>query len=200
MIRAIFIGLILALLGSHLQAAPIILTKRDRDRLKKETVYAIDLIQRYHYKQTRFNDIDSKELLNQYMNDLDGTRLFFLQEDVDFVIQRFSDSLKPSYLYVGDLYPAFEIFNVYSKRVNHRLEWIKERLQQPFDFTTDRTFLTDREDVPWPASMEEADDLWDRRLTNELRRRSWYLSVESKSSSKTFAIRSLRGTTCPACS
>lgn len=109
MIRAILTGLSLIFISTSLTAEPIILTKRERDQLKKETIYAIDLIQRYHYKQTPFADIDSTELLAKYVDDLDGARLFLLKEDVDFILERFAGSLKPSYLYVGDLYPAFHL-------------------------------------------------------------------------------------------
>ncbi|MEX0325510.1 MAG: carboxy terminal-processing peptidase [Puniceicoccaceae bacterium] len=168
MIRVLVIGLIVALSGSSLYSGPILLDKRERDRLKKETVYAIDLIQRYHYKQKSFSDIDAEELLLQYIENLDSTRMFFLQEDVDFIIDRFAGTLKPSYLYVGDLYPAFEIFNLYIERVETRLAWGKERLTQPFNLESDDTYLTDRDEAPWPATIEEADRLWEKRLTNEL--------------------------------
>ena len=168
MIRVLVTGLIVALSGSFLFSGPIVLEKRERDRLKKETVYAIDLIQRYHYKQKSFSEIDAEELLLQYIESLDGSRMIFLQEDVDFIIDRFAGSLKPSYLYVGDLYPAFEIFNLYIERSEARLAWGKERLTRPFDLESNEVYLTDREDAPWPATMEEADRLWDQRMTHEL--------------------------------
>lgn len=149
-------------------ATPLEFNRQQRDKLKKETVYAIDLIQRYHYKQTSLSDIDARQLLDRYMSDLDGTRLFFLQEDIDFIQQRFATSLKPSYLYVGDLYPAFEIFNLYAQRVADRMAWIHQRLDQPFDLDSNRTYAPDRSEADWPASSSVADDLWDRRITNEL--------------------------------
>ncbi len=168
MIRALFFSLVISLLGSSLYSGPIVLDKRERDQLKKETVYAIDLIQRYHYKQKTFAEIDPEELLRQYLDDLDSSRIFLLQEDVDFILERFTGSLKPTYLYVGDLYPAFEIYNIYYGRVEERMAWIKERLTEPFDVESDETYLADREDADWPASKEEADELWSKRLTNEL--------------------------------
>lgn len=168
MIRFLASSLILSLLGSSLLAGPIILDKRQRDQLKRETVYAIDLIQRYHYKQTSFNDIDSADLLEQFVDDLDGPRIFFLEEDVAFIKERFASSLKPSYLFIGDLYPAFEIFNLYHERVTDRLAWIKERMTAPFDLETEDTHLTDRTDEPWPADRQAADRMWENRLKNEL--------------------------------
>jgi carboxyl-terminal processing protease len=168
MIRTFLFSLIFSVLASSLYSGPITIDKSERDQLKKETVYAIDLIQRYHYKQTSFSDIDSEELLKAYMDDLDRTRMFFLQEDIDFAVERFGSSLKSSYLYIGDLYPAFEIFNVYYERISDRIVWIKERLQEPFDFESDAEYLTDRSEADWPENAEAADLLWEQRLTNEL--------------------------------
>lgn len=168
MIRALTYSLVFAIAVSSLVAGPITLDKRQRDQLKKETVYAIDLIQRYHYKQTTFAEIESADLLKAYIDDLDGAHMFFLQEDVDFILERFSSSLKPSYLYVGDLFPAFEVFNLYHERITDRLAWIESRLDAPFDFDSEETYLTDRSEADWPKSKEEADRIWEKRLTHEL--------------------------------
>ena len=168
MIRVVALSLLLFVASSSLYPEPLILEKRERDRLKKETVYAIDLIQRYHYKQKNFSDIDPEELLRQYIDDLDATRFFLLEEDVEFLVERFRGTLKPSYLFVGDLYPAFEIFNVYKERVEDRLGWIATRLKEPFSLDSTASYLAEREDAPWPASLEQANELWEQRLTNEL--------------------------------
>lgn len=148
--------------------SPLDLTKTDRDELKKETIYAIDLIQRYHYKQKKFSEIDSEDLLMRFMEDLDSTKYFFTQEDRDLLLKRFGPTLKPTYLYVGDLYPAFEIFEVYYNRVTERMEWIDQRLQQPFNFDTDMTHRLDRSESDWPANKEEADLQWEKRILNDL--------------------------------
>lgn len=168
MVRINFLVLPLVILGNALAAGPIQLDVRQQDQLKKETVYAIDLIQRYHYKQTRFQEIDPLLLLDAYMEDLDGTKMFLLQEDVDFTKERFGESLKPTYLYLGDLFPAFEIFNVYYERVTNRLEWIQQRLEKPFELERQDFYKPDRSEADWPQSVAEADALWDKRLTNEL--------------------------------
>ncbi|MDP0501590.1 MAG: carboxy terminal-processing peptidase [Verrucomicrobiota bacterium JB022] len=143
-------------------------TRDTRERLKKETIYAIDMIQRYHYKQKPFQELDAVELIDTYMEDLDGSRLFFLREDQDFAHARFGDSMKRVYLISGDLFPAFEIYDTYEKRVTDRLAWIKERLTKPLDLESDKTYETDRSEVAYPADQADADDLWERRLTFEV--------------------------------
>ncbi|MEY2999807.1 MAG: hypothetical protein RL648_21, partial [Verrucomicrobiota bacterium] len=78
MVRLIAFLLSTLLLSPLLSAESLELDKRKRDQLKKETVYAIDLIQNYHYKQTKFQDLDPIEVLDGYMEDLDNTRMFLL--------------------------------------------------------------------------------------------------------------------------
>ena len=168
MSRLFLSSILLLLTAGLLTGGPIQLDKRTRDQLTKETVYAIDMIQRFHYKQKSFADIDSIELIKRNMEDWDGSKVFYLQEDVDFMVQRFADSLKPAYLYVGDLYPAFEIYNLYYARVRDRLDWVAQRLTQPFELNGDGTYLYDREEAAWPSSVEEANSIWDARLTNEI--------------------------------
>jgi carboxyl-terminal processing protease len=164
-----FIATLIAVMAVPLlPARSLEVTARDRDRLKTETMYAIDLIQSYHYRQKSVSDLDAEELLKAYMSDLDSSRLFLLQEDVDFTLERFGHNLKSTYLFVGDLFPAFEIFNLYLGRVYDRLDWIADRLQRDFDLETDLTFRPDRRKLAWPESAEDADDLWERRLKFEL--------------------------------
>jgi len=149
-------------------ATPLRLERAERERLKKETIHAIDLIQSYHYTQTSFAEIDAKELIEAYMEDLDFSRLFFTEGDRQEILERFESTLKPTYLFVGDLYPAFEIFNIYQQRVEARIAWINERLKGDFDFTGDDTYTYDRSELPWPADEAEADRLWELRLKFEL--------------------------------
>lgn len=167
--RTAYFTLFFLLLGAFtVDAARFQLDRRERDRLKKETVHAIDVIQRYHYSQRSFSDIDSKEFIVNYMRDLDNTRVFFTAEEKKFLLDRFADNLKPTYLYVGDLYPAFEIFNVYYERVMGRIDWVQERLKEPFDLDTDLSYRPDRSKEDWPADKAAADDIWERRLKYEL--------------------------------
>ena len=45
---------------------------------------------------------------------------------------------------------------------------IKDLLKQPIDFKTDETVLLTRQKAPWPKDEAEADDLWRKRIKNEL--------------------------------
>ncbi len=144
------------------------LSREDIRRMALETQLAIEFIEQNHYSRMSFQDIDASELIASYMDELDHARLFLLQSDKEEAILRFADTLKPVYLSKGELYPAFEIFDVYKNRARERINWIFERLEGDFNFTTDRTFKPDRSEMERPADPAEADDLWDRRITFEL--------------------------------
>lgn len=144
------------------------LSADERRSMQRETRIAIDLLGNYHYKKMPWVEVDSAELLTDFMESLDGQKMFFLQDDYDFVLERFETTLKPSYLFVGDLYPAFEIYDLYQERVLDRLAWVKTRLEEPFDLQREETFNTDREEATWPKTAAEANALWEDRLTYDL--------------------------------
>ncbi|MFL2833704.1 MAG: carboxy terminal-processing peptidase [Coraliomargaritaceae bacterium] len=62
-------------------------------------------------------------------------------------------------------------------------EWAFARLKQDFDFTVDETFTPDRRDAEWPATSEEAEALWLRRLKYELLNEILSLASEDKEES-----------------
>lgn len=160
--------LLLSLIAGSLHAEDRFeLDNRERDKLKRETKAAIQTLQAYHYSQTPFATLDARELIDTYLEALDYGKFYLLASDRQGILERFGDNLKPTYLFVGDLYPAYEIFNLYHRRSVERLEWVHERLNEPFDVTSDAAFLVDREVAEWPEDAAAAEALWERKLTHE---------------------------------
>ena len=98
----------------------------------------------YHYKRTRLDDDLSSEIYDAYLDLLDPNRIYFLQSDIDS-FERYrhlmDDSLRHS-----DLVSAYEIFNLYTDRVLDRVEYSRNRAQEPFDFTIDEDYQYVRDD------------------------------------------------------
>src|SRR4051794_1280642 len=69
---------------------------------------------------------------------------------------------------LGNLKPAYEIYNLYTKRVDDRVAKIKELLKQPVDFKSDATIELSRQKAPWPKDEADADNIWRLRVDNEL--------------------------------
>src|SRR6266404_7478818 len=125
------------------------------------------LLEEGHYTQQKLNDELSRKFLQTYLELLDYSHLFFTQQDIDALNAKYSTALDDDVL-LGNLKPAYEIYDLYAKRVDERVAKVKELLKQPIDFKTDATIEVSRQKAPWPKDEAEADQLWRGRITNEL--------------------------------
>jgi carboxyl-terminal processing protease len=125
------------------------------------------LLEEGHYTRQRLNEDVSKKFLQTYLELLDFSHLFFTQKDVDGLNAKYGNSIAGDVL-LGTLKPAYEIYDLYMKRVDERVAKIKELLKQPTDFKSDTTIELSRQKSPWPKDEAEADQLWRGRIANEL--------------------------------
>lgn len=138
--------------------------KPERDQREASIHIARSLLLSHYRKQ----DIDkslSEKVFDNYLESLDGQRLYFTQSDIDdFEPYRFRlhGALK-----TGQLEPGFKIYNRYQKRFLDRiafnLDFIENKLDQ-LDFDRDEFILADRADAAWPKSSAEQKDLWRKRI------------------------------------
>src|SRR6266581_3121520 len=118
------------------------------------------LLEEGHYTHQQLNAEMSQKFLRNYLELLDFSHLFFTQKDVDALTAKYGTALADDVL-LGNLKPAYEIYDLYQKRVDERVAKIKELLkQQLMDFKTDATVELRREKAPWPKDEAEADQLW----------------------------------------
>ena len=125
------------------------------------------LLEEGHYTRQKLNEEISKKFLQSYLELLDFSHLFFTQQDVDALTAKYGNSIAGDVL-LGTLKPAYEIYALYTKRVDDRVAKIKELLKQPIDFKGNATVELSRQKAPWPKDEAEADQLWRGRITNEL--------------------------------
>jgi carboxyl-terminal processing protease len=125
------------------------------------------LLEEGHYTRQKLNEEVSKKFLQTYLEMLDFSHLFFTQEDVDAVTAKYGDPMAGDVL-MGTLKPGYEIYALYTKRVDDRVAKIKELLKQPMDSKSNATVELSRQKSPWPKNEAEADQLWRGRIANEL--------------------------------
>src|SRR4051812_5663899 len=125
------------------------------------------LLEEGHYTRQKLNEEVSKKFLQTYLEMLDYSHLFFTQEDVDSVTKKYANAMAGDVL-LGTLKPGYEIYALYTKRVDERAAKIKEQLKQPVDFKSNATVELSRQKSPWPKNEAEADQLWRGRIANEL--------------------------------
>jgi carboxyl-terminal processing protease len=124
------------------------------------------LLEQGHYSRHKLDDEVSRRFLKNYLDQLDYNHLFFTQKDVDAFETKYATELDDDIL-LGNPNPAFEIWDIYTKRVEERAAKVKELLKQNFDFKSDRTVELNRQKSPWPKDDAEADKLWSDRIEGE---------------------------------
>jgi len=123
------------------------------------------LLSRSHYQHKEIDDSLSAKMFKEYIDMLDGNKIYLLQSDVNsFEHYRFQldDDLQ-----LGKLKPAYEIFNRFIQRFRERMTYVRKRLDQPFDFTLNENYILDRRKLPWANSTTQLDSIWRKRLKNE---------------------------------
>ena len=163
--RSILAAIMLGLLPGAVMATAENPGLAPNDRHAKISRLVTTLFERSHYRQIRVDDKVSSDVLDRYIEVMDGNRQYFLASDIaDFDAYRFEldDAVKR-----GDLQPAFIIYATYVERTRERLNYALSLLDQEPDFTVDEFYVFDRSELPWATSTAELDDLWRKRVKND---------------------------------
>jgi carboxyl-terminal processing protease len=131
-----------------------------------ETVLITELLKRYHYKHVPLNDSLSHVVFNNYLENLDNSKLYFLQSDTSAFAKykaQIDDMLKS-----GDIGVPYQIFAVFKERYYERIAYVNELLKQEFDFAKDEYFNIDRKDADYSVSTNEQNELWRKYIKSEI--------------------------------
>jgi len=168
-----FIGMTPRLVAASIFAAHLWLptaqanSERRPTRLdRKISMMVVKYLQKNHYTLPEIDDDVSEQLFNEYFDELDPNRHYFLQSDLDeFSVYRESlDDMVEN----GDLGFGFKVYERFIERVTERLEYVKSIINDDFDFNIDEDILLDRKNLPWPATIAELDIAWRQRIKNQL--------------------------------
>lgn len=121
---------------------------------------------RYHYRKTHLNDSLSEQILKRYLDRLDPNHSYFLATDIK-AFKKYRHSLDDALLNAR-LRAPFEMFRVYRSRVETCIHHAEALLKQDFDFTRDENYIFDRSDEPWPADPAARDEIWRKRVKNDV--------------------------------
>jgi carboxyl-terminal processing protease len=135
--------------------------------MASQTRWVVNTINARHYLRDSIQRLDGEEMVQAYIESFDYSRMYFTEPEIEEFNFRFAKSME-GFLGKGNLYAAFEIYEAYKQVATARTEWALQRLGQVWDFAEDETFRVDRRELDWPATKDEADALWERRLKYEL--------------------------------
>ena len=124
-----------AVLFAFALAAEPIQAKSDSEQI---AVSVGRLLEEGHYTHQPLNDEISRKFLRTYLELLDFSHLFFTQQDIDMLTAKYATSLDDDVL-LGNLKPAYEIYDLYTKRVDARVAKVKALLKEQVDFKNDET-------------------------------------------------------------
>jgi len=125
-----------------------------------------EILSNYHYRKIPVNDSLSSKIFDAYIKQLDPNKVFFLAEDMkDLEKYRFTID---EALNLGDLTSAFQIYNIYQKRMKARYSFILAQIDKPADFTIDETYQPNREKAVWANSEADLDNYWRKDLKRQL--------------------------------
>ncbi|MHC8325765.1 carboxy terminal-processing peptidase [Pseudomonas sp. LB1P83] len=168
---ALFIGIgLLPMSSSTFAANSWDKLQPDRDEVIA-SLNVVELLKRHHYSKPPLDDARSVIIYDSYLKLLDPSRSYFMASDIaefDKWKTQFDDFLKS-----GDLNAGFTIYKRYLDRVKARLDFALAELNKgvdKIDFNAKETLLIDRKDAPWLKSTAELDDLWRKRVKDEVLR------------------------------
>ncbi len=168
--RAWFAGLLLGFL-----AAPVIASDQEAvsdDDLLPESRHenigelVTQFIQKSHYLRVSVNDDLSSRVMDRYIEALDRNRMYLLESDIDYFENyryRLDDVVRSQ-----PLNPVFDMFSIYRSRVRERFEFALIQLESEPDLLLDEDYQFDREDMPWAVTTAELDELWRKRVKNDV--------------------------------
>lgn len=137
--------------------------------LSTEVRLMVDMLSQLHYNRDAVSSTDYAEVISDYMDSLDGQRLFFLASDVKEFEAKYNSGLYWELKKLGSIDAAYEIFNRYEQRVEERANWVFAHLADAnTGFTRHDDYLMDRRKTPRATDATASDILWGKRLNYEL--------------------------------
>jgi carboxyl-terminal processing protease len=71
-------------------------------------------------------------------------------------------------IHTGDVDPGYAIFDRFKQRNRERMQYAISLLKTQPDWNTTASYDFDREHAAWPASQADLDQLWKKRVTNDV--------------------------------
>ncbi len=118
-----------------------------------------------HLLQFPLDDAVSQRAWTNLVNSFDPDHSFFLQGDIHAFTNwstRIDDAVRS-----GDVTLPYDLHRIFCQRLEERCAAVSNLLSQGFTFTVDESYVWKRKEQPWPATRQEQDELWRKRVKNE---------------------------------
>ena len=132
----------------------------NKEKLLIEVVKYV--VEKGHYKSVDINDNISEKIYNNYINQIDGQKRFFLQSDLrqfEKYKYKLDDQLKDYDLTFFNL-----VFETSIQRIKEVKSYFNEIINSKFDFSSDETIDLDYENKTYARSKKDIKERWRKQL------------------------------------
>jgi carboxyl-terminal processing protease len=126
--------------------------------------YVGEMLEEIHYSPKPIDDKFSKEVFDKYLEDVDGEKDVFLQQDIDGLKSKFETKIDDEILGTAPIQFVPSVTEVYKTRMAETEAIYKEILSKPFDFTKEEDFNQNYKDLQFPRTEAERKEAWRKRL------------------------------------
>ena len=132
----------------------------EKDKLLLELLTFV--LEKGHYSPVEINDDFSKKVYKKYLDNIDPTKRFFIQSDID-EFSKYETS-------IDDMIKNKDLtfFNLTNSRLLKRMKESRaiyeEILDEPFDFKINESINVDYEKLPFSKNKSELVDRWRKQL------------------------------------
>jgi len=119
-----------------------------------------------HLRQFALDESMSRRAWTNLMNAFDPDHSYFLQSDIETFAEM--ETKIAAAIKAGDVTFGYEVHQVFLRQLENRYTFATNLLAQPFTFAEDESYAWKRKDEPWPATEAARDEIWRKRIKNEL--------------------------------
>ena len=123
----------------------------------------IDII---HYQPKAVDDAFSKKVFGNFFETLDPGKFLFIEPDIQSF--RKSETLLDDEIRGGQVSFFRTVNTVFRSRIEESQQMTEQLLGQPFKFSKDERYISDRDSVQYSASVAEKKDLWRKYLAYQV--------------------------------
>jgi carboxyl-terminal processing protease len=125
-----------------------------------------EFLRQLHLNHPPIDDAASRRLFARFLKDLDPTKQYFLQSDIDGW-KKYETELDDQLLR-GELTFPYQVYERLMTRLNERMKLVEELVAADHDFTVKEYLDTDYDNMPYAKNAEEAKERWRKRIKFDL--------------------------------
>lgn len=124
-------------------------------------------LERKHVLRHPFDDAMSRRAWTNLVESYDYSHMVFRKPDIErfaAMEAKIDDALRS-----GDVSFVYEMHGLFLRRIAERVDFVTNLLMKTeFDFSVDEDYQWKRKDADWPATQADQDELWRKRIKNEM--------------------------------